>query len=173
MSEALLAVARTVKTRGLKGEIVAELLTDFPERFDGLKELTAIAPANRVFQLKLERHWFQGPRIVLKFSGYDTPEAAQALVGCELAVPESERVELLEDEFYDWELAGCRVETVSGEMLGHAREVLHIGPNDILVVARETGGHEYLIPFVAAICVEVNLADKLIRVDPPEGLLEF
>ena len=90
MSEALLAVARAVKTRGLKGEIVAELLTDFPERFDGLKELTAIAPARRVFQLKLERHWFQGPRIVLKFSGYDTPEAAQALVGCELAVPESD-----------------------------------------------------------------------------------
>jgi 16S rRNA processing protein RimM len=172
-AEELVAVARAVKTRGLKGEIVAEMLTDFPERFDGLEELTAVAPNGQRFALTLTRHWFQGPRIILQFAGYDTPERARKLIGCELAVLESEAVELLEDEFYDWELAGCRVETLSGEHLGQVREVLHYGPNEVLAIDAANQKREYLIPFAAAICVEVDIENKLIRVNPPDGLLEF
>jgi 16S rRNA processing protein RimM len=173
MSEELIAVARAVKTRGLKGEVVADALTDFPERFDGLAKLTAVAPNGQTFAVQLERHWWQKDRLVFKFAGYDTPEAAQALVGCQLAVPESEAVELLEDEFYDWQLTGCRVETLDGQQLGKVREVLRYGPNEVLSVAADSPKHEYLIPFAAAICVEVDVDNQLIRVDPPAGLLEF
>lgn len=173
MNGELVAVARTLKARGLKGEIVAELLTDFPERFDAVTELTAIAPDGKKFALQLERHWLQGPRIVFKFAGFDTPETARQLVGHELAVPEEECVELLEDEFYDWELAECQVETISGELLGRVREVLRNGPNEVLAVTDETTKREYLLPFVAAICVEVDIDNKLIRVDPPDGLLDW
>ncbi len=173
MKGELVAVARALKTRGLKGEIVAELLTDFPERFDTLTELTAIAPDGKTFTLKPERHWFQGPRIVFKFAGYDTPEVARRLVGHELAVPEDECVELLEDEFYNWELIGCRVETIAGEHLGQVREVLRYGPNEVLAVTDDAKQREYLLPFAAAICVEVDIDNKLIRADPPDGILDF
>ena len=115
----LVAVARVAKPRGVKGEVACDLLTDFPERFDGLEELIAVFPGGRRERLALEGHWLHGGRVVLKFEGYDTPEAAAALVGCELAVPESEAVELEEGEFYDWQLEGCRVETVEGGNVGH------------------------------------------------------
>ena len=170
--EELIAVARAVKTRGLRGEVVAELLTDFPERFEGLDNLIAVAPDGSRTRLTLEGHWFHGERIVLKFAGYDSVEAASELVGREFAVPEAERVELEEDEFYDWELAGCRVETVEGETLGTVREVMRTGGVEMLVVGREGGG-EYLIPMAEDICVAIDVEDKLVRVDPPEGLLEF
>ena|SRR2546423_4436927 len=169
----LVAVARAVKTRGLRGELVADLLTDFPERFEGLKRLVAISPDGRLTRLALEDHWFQGGRIVLKFVGYDSIEEASALVGCEFAVPESERVVLPEDEYYDWELAGCRVETVEGEHLGRVREVMRTGGVELLVVEGDAGGREHLIPLAEAICVHVDVEHKLIRVDAPEGLLEF
>ena len=170
----LVAVAYVVKTRGIKGEVVADLLTDFPERFEWLETLTAIYPNGKREILRIEDFWFQGGRIVLKFTGCDTPEAAQGLVKCELAVSEDEAVELEEDEFYDWELQDCRVETTAGEPIGRVREVMRANGNELLVVDSETEkGRDYLIPFVSKICVEVDVENKLIRIDPPEGLLEF
>ena len=169
----LVAVARAVKTRGLRGELVAELLTDFPERFEGLENLIAVAPDGLRTRLELEEYWFQGERVILKFAGYNSIEAASALVGYEFAVPEAERVELEEDEFYDWELAGCRVETIAGEQLGVVREVMRTGGVCVLVVENEASKREHLIPLAESICVEIDVEGKMIRVDPPEGLLEF
>jgi 16S rRNA processing protein RimM len=171
--EELVAVAKAVRIRGLRGEIVADLLTDFPERFEGLEELIAVAPEGKRLTLQLEDHWFQGERVILKFAGYDSIEAASALVGYEFAVPESERVELEEDEFYDWELMGCLVETIAGEKLGRVREVLKTGAVSVLLIENEATGREHLIPLAETICVEIDIENKLIRIDPPEGLLEF
>jgi 16S rRNA processing protein RimM len=172
-ADELVAVAKAVRTRGLRGEIVADLLTDFPERFEGLEELIAVAPDGQRLTLSLEDHWFQGGRVILKFAGYDSIERASALVGYEFAVPESERVELEEDEFYDWELIGCRVETVGGERLGPVREVLKTGGVEVLLIENDVTGREHLIPLAETICVEIDIENKLIRVDPPEGLLEM
>jgi len=171
----LVAVARVVKVRGLKGEVVAELLTDFPERFEGLEELVAVAPPTGGRRwLALESHWFQGDRVVLKFEGFDTPEAARELVGLELAVPESEAVELEDGEFYDWQLEGCRAETLEGVTLGTVREVMRTGGEvPVLVIRDDETRREHLVPFAESICVEVDTDAGLIRVDAPEGLLEF
>ncbi|HEX8775807.1 MAG TPA: ribosome maturation factor RimM [Pyrinomonadaceae bacterium] len=172
-AEDLVAVARAVRTRGLRGEVVAELLTDFPERFEKLERLIAVAPDGERQALTLEEHWFQSGRIVLKFAGYDSIEAASALVGHEFAVPEAERVELPEDEFYDWELEGCAVLTVEGENIGVVREVLKTGGVETLIVLNPRTEREHLIPLAEEICVEINVEQKLIRIDAPEGLLEF
>ncbi len=172
----LVLVARIVKVRGVRGEVVAELLTDFPERFDGLEELIAVTPTGERRVLNLEEHWLHGGRIVLKFGGYDAPEASEALVGYELAVPEAECVELSEGEFFDWQLIGCRVETVDDVEVGAVREVLHIGGSAPVLVIRPDGGQErdeHLVPLVESICVEIDVARRLIRIDPPEGLLEL
>lgn len=170
--EELVAVARALKTRGIRGELSAELLTDFPERFEGLEEMIAVAPDGERSVLKLENHWLHQDRIVLKFAGYDSIEEAAALVGYEFAVPERDRVELESDEFYDWELQGCRVETVEGEHLGQVREIMRTGGVEMLVVETAVS-REYLIPLAEEICVLIDVGQKLIRVDPPEGLLEF
>ncbi|MCA1816966.1 MAG: ribosome maturation factor RimM [Acidobacteria bacterium] len=169
--EGLIAVARVMKTRGVRGEVAAEMLTDFPERFDGLEEMIAVTPAGERRALKVEGSWLHGGRVVLKFEGYDTPEAARELVGYELTVPEAEAVELEEGEFFDWQLAGCRVETVGGRRLGAVVDVLHYGAAPLLVV-RGDDGRDRLIPLAESICVEIDVRRQLIRVDPPEGLIE-
>jgi 16S rRNA processing protein RimM len=170
----LVAVALVVKTRGIKGEVVANILTDFPERFDALEMLIAVYPNGKREELIIEDFWFHRDRIVFKFEGYNTPEAAQDLVKCELAVTEDEAIELEEDEFYDWQLQGCHVETIDGKTIGTVREVLKSSGNEILAVDSETEkGRDYLIPFVNAICVEVDVENKLIRINPPEGLLDW
>lgn len=167
----LVAIAKVAKTRGLRGEVVAELLTDFPERFDGLADVIGKLPGGDRIDLKIERHFFQKGRIVLKFAGYDTIEQGEELRGVEISVPESDAVELESDEFFDWELEGCKVETIGGEMIGTVRELLRTGGTEVLIVAGAE--KEFLIPFAESICVEVDVENKLIKIDPPEGLLEF
>ncbi|MDT5159057.1 MAG: rRNA processing protein RimM [Acidobacteriota bacterium] len=169
----LVIVARVAKARGLKGEVAADLLTDFPERFDWVEELIAVFPGGRRERLELESHWPHGDRVVLKFRGFDSPEEAAALAGCELAVPESEAVELEEGEFYDWQLEGSLVETIEGRPLGTVREVLHTGGEAPVLIIRDEVERENLVPLALSICVEIDVSAKLIRVDAPEGLLEF
>jgi len=169
--EDFVAIARIVRTRGIKGEVVADILTDFPERFDGLETVVGKTPDGKPLDLKIEKFWFQSSRIVLKFEGYDSIESAETLRNSELCVPESETVDLDADEYFDWELDGCEVENVAGERIGKVREVMRTGGTELLVVQGET--KEFLIPFAEAICVEVDIENKLIKVDPPEGLLEF
>ena len=171
MSDDLVAIAKVVKTRGIRGELSADVLTDFPERFDNLERVFAVGDDGKSTEIKLEKFWFQNNRVILKFAGFDTIETSETLRGCEICVPESEAVSLEEGEFFDWELTDCAVETVEGEKIGCVTEVMRTGGTEILVV--KNGEKEYLIPFAETICTEVDVANKLIKVDAPEGLLEF
>lgn len=169
--EELVAIAKLVKVRGIRGELAGNLLTDFPERFEDLETVTAVLPNGEREELKIENFFFQKNRIVFKFEKYDSIEAAEVLINAEICVPETEAVELDEDEFFDWELAGCKVETLDGEFIGTVLEVMRTGGTENLVV--EGKAKNYLIPFAETICPEVDIENKLIRVDLPEGLLEF
>src|SRR5689334_2614117 len=100
-SDDLIVVAHVAKVRGIRGEVVADLLTDFPDRFAELTSLIAISPDETRRSLQIEEQWFHGDRLVLKFAGFDRIEEAKDLVGCDLAVPADERVKLPEDSFYE------------------------------------------------------------------------
>jgi len=167
----LVLIARAVKTHGLKGEVVAELLTDFPERFEDLDQVILVSPNGEQATNEIEKFRFHKDRVVLKLQGYDDVDAAKELVGYEFAVPESERVELEDDEFYDWELEGCTVK-VGDESIGQVRSVMKTGGAEILVVSDETG-KERLVPLAAPIVVEIDPDAKTIVVDPPEGLFDL
>ena len=167
----LVAVARIVRTRGLKGEVVAEILTDFPDRFESLESVVGVAPSGQRAELMIESSWFQNGRIIFKFESRDSIERGEELRNWEICIPESEVVELEPEEYFDWQLAGCKVENLEGEFVGTVREVMRTGGTEILVV--DGPDKEHLIPFSESICVEVDIDKKVIRIDPPEGLLEF
>ena len=171
MREDLVAIAKLAKPRGLRGEVIGDVLTNFPERFDDLKKVSIVRPNGTSFEGEIEKFWFQKGRIVLKFANFDSIEAAETLRDCEICVPETEAVELEADEFFDWELEGCAVETVEGEQIGMVKEILRTGGTEILVVKSEA--KEYLIPFAEKICPQVDIENKLIKIDAPEGLLDF
>ena len=170
--EPLIIVARAVRSRGLKGEIVADVLTDFPERFEQLSELLGTAPTGERRSFTLERYWFQNGRLIIKFAGYDSVDAANTLVGYEFGLPESQRVQLSQDEFYDWELEGCSVEIAGGPAIGKVREVMRTGGVELLIVA-DGERREKFIPMTQSIVIDIDVAGKKILIDPPEGLLDL
>lgn len=168
----LIVVAHIVKTRGLRGEVVADLLTDFPDRFENLKSLIGISSSGVKRSLQIEEQWFHGRRLVLKFAGFDSIDEAKGLVEYDLAVPAKDRVELPEDSFYEWELVGCQIETVDGNPIGKVTEIMRTGGVEILKVV-DDDGRDRLIPMAADIVIEIDKEKRLIRIDPPEGLLEL
>jgi 16S rRNA processing protein RimM len=166
-------IARIARAWGNKGEVTADLLTDFPERFDDVEAVT-LRRGGQERAAELEGHWFHKGRVVLKFVGVDSISDAEPLAGCDVVVPEEELYELPEGEdvFYDFQLAGCAVVTTAGEAVGEVNGVVRTGGIDLLSV-RRPGRDEALVPFVDEICVEVDVDDKRVVIDPPEGLLDL
>src|SRR5581483_930322 len=171
-TDELIVVAHIVKVRGLRGEVVADLLTDFPDRFENLKSLIGISAEGSQRSLQIEEQWFHGRRLVLKFAGFDSIDEAKQLVDYDLAVSADERIELPSDSFYEWELVGCRVETIEGKSIGKVTGVMRTGGVEILTVVDEDE-RDRMIPMASDIVVEIDKNNKLIRIDPPEGLLEL
>lgn len=110
---------------------------------------------------------------ILKLKGIETLTQADALVGRDIMVPEEALKPPEKDAFYDFELAGCSVETVKGAYVGVVRDVLSIGPSTLLSVESEAGSGEILIPLSEQICVTIDKAGHKIVIDPPDGLLDL
>jgi 16S rRNA processing protein RimM len=164
-----LAVACIVRTRGNRGEVLAEPHTDFPARFNLLEKVWLAFPDQSRRCFKLEECWEHKGRQVLKFAGVDSITAAEALVGAWVEIEAGDAVSLPEGTYYDHDLAGCKVIDQDGRELGIVKEVLRIPGNSQLVV--ESGSGEFLIPAKEGICKEVSIPDKRITVELPEGLM--
>jgi 16S rRNA processing protein RimM len=117
--------------------------------------------------------WHSG-RLLVRFEGCDDREAAEALRGTVLVIESAELAPLTDpEEFYDHDLIGLRVVTATGDPVGTVADVLHHGQN-LLVVAGEgtRSGAEILVPFVAPLVPEVDVAAGRLVIDPPPGLLD-
>lgn len=167
----LISIARIARPHGIRGEVVADLLTDFPDRFAALEEVIVMREGKLLGALKLEHHWFHKGRIVLKFAGYDEVNKAEELRGISLVINRDELVELEKDEYYVFDLEGCEVITLAGQTLGTVAKVDDYGAAPLLVVRGEN--REFLIPLTHAICPDVDTENKKIMVNPPEGLLDL
>lgn len=165
-------IARIARARGIRGEVACDIETDFPERFDSLDCVTVWMPTGARLHLAVEDHWFHKGRVILKFEGYDTMTAAEQLVGGRLVVAERDRAILDQDEFFEYEIVGAEVFTTDGVSLGRVARLMRTGGTDVLVV--ESGmKRELLIPFADDICTEVDVDNRRITVNPPEGLLDL
>ncbi|NDD63992.1 MAG: 16S rRNA processing protein RimM, partial [Acidobacteria bacterium] len=163
----LVSIARIARPHGLRGEVVADLLTDFPERFGDLDSvrLRLASGATAAWQVEWARP--HKDRVLLKFLGVDDVEQAGMLRAAVLLVTRDELVPLPADRYYDFDLVGCEVvikSAGSGEPVGRVSGVEHFGAAPLLVVVT-VENREHLIPLAASICVEVDIARKRIVVD--------
>jgi len=168
-----LVVGRVGRPHGLRGEVTVEVRTDDPaQRFLAGVSLDTVPPERGPLTVAATR-WHSG-RLLVRFAGYEDRRAAEALRDTVLAI-DSGQVSPLADpeEFYDHDLIGLTVVTVAGERVGSVADVLHHG-QDTLVINGEGLHHdsEILVPFVAAIVPQVDVAAGRLVIDPPPGLLD-
>jgi 16S rRNA processing protein RimM len=166
-----IAIARIARTRGIRGEVLADLYTDFPDRFSALERVWLEFADGRRLCVTVEDTWEHKGRRVLKFLGIDDIGSAEAFVGCWVQVPAEQAMKLPEGTYFDHDLVGCSVQDTGGNHLGVVEEVLRVAGNSQLVV--KGPDREYLIPAVDNICIRISIAEKKIQIDPPEGLMDL
>lgn len=170
-------LAHLIRPQGRHGEILADILTDFPERFAERKRLFLVAsgtgggvlPAR---EITLEKHWLHKDRIVLKFDGVDSINDAEALRGFDVVIPFSERAELDAGSVYISDLIGCEVVDVAGGEIS-VGTIADVDREASLLVVRAAKGAEHLIPFAQAYLVNLDVTAKRVEMRLPEGLLEI
>lgn len=176
-------LARIRCPQGRKGEVFAEILTDFPEKFAERKRLWLVnpsAPEIEIREMELSGYWLHKGGMVLHFSGVDSITAAEAFSGLLVAIPRTERSQLGEDEAYISDLIGCTLFDVAdvgsagaqSAVVGCIEDVDRTsGPVALLVVRR--GSEEVLVPFAKSYLRRMDLVAKRIEMELPEGLIHL
>lgn len=166
----LITIGKAVKPFGVRGEIKIELMTDFPERFKHLNSVYLVSPAGKEIACEVKSVRYAGGIPYLQFSGYDSPEAARALNGWFLKVPEEEAYPLPEGSYYWFELIGMEVVSESGETLGRIVDIFETGSNDVYVM--KNGEKEIYLPATKEIVKQVDRTARRMVIHLVDGLLE-
>ncbi|BAZ33224.1 16S rRNA processing protein RimM [Cylindrospermum sp. NIES-4074] len=177
-----LEIAKIVAPQGLSGEVRVYPESDFPERFEVPGTRWLLRPGDTEPQPieLLSGRYIEGKNLyVLQLAGIGDRNQAEALRGCKLMVPASDRPQLAEGEFHVIDLIGLEVfMQTSGELIGAVVDIIPAG-NDLLEVklhpsfAKDQGEKTVLIPFVMAIVPVVDLPAHRVEITPPPGLLEI
>lgn len=176
-----LVVGRVVKSHGIRGELVVEVRTDEPEeRFAVGAELRGRKPReNTLHTFVVEAAREHSGRLLLRLRGVADRNTADAMRGMLFVIDSAELSPSDDpDEFYDHELEGLAVRMAAGRSdagapVGTVIEVLHSAAGELLSIRPEgQSSGELLVPFVTAIVPTVSVADGVIEIDPPEGLLD-
>ncbi|MGH9727771.1 MAG: ribosome maturation factor RimM [Candidatus Acidiferrales bacterium] len=169
-------LARILRARGRRGEVAAEILTDFPERLPKLTSVELWDGKNPPRRVGIRECWLHNGQAIFLLEGSDSICDAERFVGLEIQIPISERVPLAAGSYFVTDLIGCEVFQTStngvSEKLGAVRDVQSSGESvagtPILVVTTPDG--ELLIPLASEICTRIDTAARCIEVVLPEGL---
>jgi 16S rRNA processing protein RimM len=164
-------VGRIARAHGIKGQVIVNLETDFPERRFRPGATLFVNRNGGVETLTVTTVRFHRHRPVIGLLGVDDMNAAVPLAGLELRVPLEWLEPLPEGMFYRHDLIGCAVETGSGSAVGAVRDVEGDVGGSRLVV--ETALGDALVPLAREICTTIDVPGKRIVIVPPEGLLEL
>jgi len=183
-------LARIRRPQGRKGEVFADILTDFPEKFAERQRLWLVAdpdwpraalnpvkPSTVAREVGLHAHWLHKGGIVLHFTDSDSISSAEMLSGLIVAIPLEQRAELSDDEVYIGDLIGCTLVDVNGPTpvpVGLIEDVdRSAGPVALLVVVQPGTRDEILIPFAKSYLHKIDLDAKRVEMALPEGLVEL
>ena len=174
-------LARIRRPQGRKGEVFADILTDFPEKFVDrrhlwlLPELPKPGQPSAPREVSLTNHWLHKGGIILHFSGIESINDAETLAGLIVAIPQTERAPLAEDETYIGDLIGCVLVDIAPpepQLIGEIEDVDRTaGPVALLVVHGASG--EILIPFARGYLRKIDLNAKRVEMALPEGLADL
>jgi 16S rRNA processing protein RimM len=168
------AVGRVLRPHGVRGEVVVEVLSDVPARFQKGSRLTGVregvAPTSGKIPLTVAASRVHKTGAVVRFEGYEDRDRAGELRGLDLEVPRAEVPKARRGTYYQFELLGCLCRD-RGEELGRVVEVVEDGGGVMLIVEGE--GRRIPVPFVKELLKKVDVARGVIDLKLPEGLLEI
>lgn len=171
MSEQYVTIAEIVNTQGHKGMIRAVIHTDFPERFRKLKEVSILHNRDR-FTYHISHTYRYKQFIVIKFEEVQNMNEAEKLKGALIQIPKEDAVQLPEGSYYIFDIIGMRVSNLDGKELGEIVDVIKTKANDVYIV-KPKDGKQILIPALKTVVREIDIKNRKMMVELPEGILDI
>ncbi|MGH7205513.1 MAG: ribosome maturation factor RimM [Nitrospiraceae bacterium] len=166
----LIAIGKIEKPFGVRGEVRVRSLSDVPGRFEGLTQVTLVAPSGRALVTAVTRVRANGNSYVLGFDASTTPEEAAVFRGWLIKIPRDQAPPLPAGQYYEFDLIGMTVVDGVGQLLGTLEEVLETASNHVFVVRRE--GREILIPAIKDAVAAVDVENRTMTIRSVKGLVE-
>jgi len=167
-----LRLGRIKKLRGARGELLVVMRSENPLRYAGLKSAGFARPGEPPQPRRLASARVHGANLIIRPEGVESGAEAAQWLGLEMWVDAGTLPALEPPSYYAWQLLGMEVVTTTGETVGRLGDIHSTGGCDLWMVSGP-GGREHLIPAAAAICTRVDLENRRITIDPPEGLLNL
>ncbi len=156
------------RAHGVKGEISVQAVSDVPERFESL-ERVLVRHGGTTREVAVQGVRGKGGSLLLKLEGVDDRTAAQALTGAEIGVKRDDVYPVPQGTYYVFDLIGCMVIGKDGRDIGLIDDVWKTPANDVFKVKTASG--EVLIPVVQSVVKEIDLRQKVVKIEEIEGLL--
>lgn len=165
-----ITIAEIVNTQGNRGAVRLIPYTDFPERFNDLKAVSILLHQERftyhIVDTRRHKHF-----IIVDFSEVQNMNDAEKLKGGLLQITKDELRPLAKDNYYIFEIIGLNVVDITGEKLGRVTDVIKTGANDVYIIKPATGA-EIALPALKTVVKKVDIENKQMLVELPEGLLD-
>ncbi len=161
-----LSVGVLRRPHGLRGEMLMEVLTDFPQRLKPRVTLL-VGPQHKSMRLASVRGHNDG--LLVRFEGIENPEEAGKYRGHTVFVRAEDRPPLPEGEYYHHQVIGLRVVNEADEELGVLAEILQTGANEVYIVQRPEKS-DLLLPAIEEVILHIDPQAGLVRVRLLPGL---
>jgi 16S rRNA processing protein RimM len=162
-----LVIGKLRRPHGLKGDMLMEVLTDFPER---IKAGERVFVGEKFEELQFKSCFWHGTLMRISFEGINNPELVGEFRNTYVYVRRDDSPELPEGEYYHHQFIGLKILSDKGESLGVITSILETGANDVLNVMDDRG-REVLIPVIGQVIRDVNFDTGTITVHLIPGLI--
>lgn len=163
-----MTIGQITRAYGINGEIKVYPLTDNIMRFEMLDELY-IDESCKLIKYKIQRVKYDKNLVILKLEGIDDIERAESLKNSYIKIHRKDAISLPVDSFFICDIIGIKVYTIEGLYLGDIKDVIQTGSNDVFVIKNQKT--EILIPALKSIFKKVDINERVMVVDLPEGLI--
>jgi 16S rRNA processing protein RimM len=167
-SDDLVLVGRVARPHGIRGQVVLNPETDFPEDRFKVGQVLLVGPAEQPVERSIEEVRFHQGRPILTLAGVGSVDDAERLAGLDVWLPQRSLAPLPERTYYRHDLVGCEVRDTADALVGRVTAVEGTIDRSYLVIDGDV-----MLPLVDGICLEVDMAARRIVVQPPEGLIDL
>lgn len=169
LADSLIEIAKIVGAHGLRGDLKVRSNSGDPQLLLDAEQLHLRLPTGKTLAIQTSRRSLHKGQVLLRVQGCESLDQIEQFIGGAVLLPETQLPDLDDDEYYWSQLKGLSVVDRQRGPIGHLEQMFSTAAHDTYVVKGALG--EIMFPAVEQFVLEINLQERVVKVDLPDGLV--